>query len=97
VCVLVCVCVRVWVCVRVCVCVCVCVPIPTRIHHVVEADACREREIFIDNLLVRVHSIIEMSGPALRHGCLDSLFQVALYPEVRDESGPLGAVCVSRH
>ena len=92
-CVLVCVCVRVCVC----VCVCVCVPIPTRIHHVVEADACREREIFIDNLLVRVHSIIEMSGPALRHGCLNSLFQVALYPEVRDEGGSLGAVYVSRH
>ena len=38
-----------------------------------------EREIFIDNLLVRVHLIIEMSRPALRHGGLDSLFQVALY------------------
>ena len=40
----------------------------------------REREIFIDNLLVRVHLIIEMSGPTLRHGSLNSLFQVALYP-----------------
>ena len=39
----------------------------------------REREIFIDNLLVRVHSIIEMSRPALRHRSLNSLFQVALY------------------
>ena len=39
----------------------------------------REREIFIDNLLVRVHLIIEMSRPALRHGSLNSLFQVALY------------------
>ena len=39
----------------------------------------REREIFIDNLLVRVHLIIEMSRPALRHGNLNSLFQVALY------------------
>ena len=34
---------------------------------------------FIDNLLVRVHLIIEMSRPALRHGSLNSLFQVALY------------------
>jgi len=39
-----------------------------------------EREIFNDNLLVRVHLIIEMSKPALRHGSLNSLFQVALYP-----------------
>ena len=38
----------------------------------------REREIFIDSLLVRVHLIIEMSRPALRHGSLNSLFQVAL-------------------
>ena len=38
-----------------------------------------EREIFIDNLLVRVHLIIDMSGPALRHGRLNPLFQVALY------------------
>ena len=38
-----------------------------------------EREIFIDNLLVRVHFIIEMSRPALRHGSLNPLFQVALY------------------
>ena len=38
----------------------------------------REREIFIDNLLVRVHLIIEMSIPALRHGSLNSLFQVAI-------------------
>ena len=38
-----------------------------------------EREIFIDNQLVRVHLIIEMSRPALRHGSLNSLFQVALY------------------
>jgi hypothetical protein len=41
------------------------------------------REIFIDNLLVRVHLIIEMSRPALRHGSLDSLFQVALYLSCR--------------
>ena len=40
---------------------------------------CAEREIFIDNLLVRVHFIIEMSRPALRHGSLNSLFEVALY------------------
>ena len=39
----------------------------------------REREIFIDNLLVRVHLIIEMSRPALRHGNLSFLFRVALY------------------
>ena len=39
----------------------------------------REREIFIDNLLVRVYLIIEMSRPALRYGSLNSLFQVALY------------------
>ena len=38
-----------------------------------------DREIFIGNLLVRVHFIIETSRPALRHGSLDSLFQVALY------------------
>ena len=38
-----------------------------------------EREIFIENLLVRVHLFIEMSRPALRHGSLNSLFQVALY------------------
>ena len=38
-----------------------------------------KREIFIDNLLVRVHFIIEMSRPALRNGSLNSLFQVAVY------------------
>ena len=38
-----------------------------------------EREIFIDNLLVLVHLVIEMSRPALRHVSLNSLFQVALY------------------
>ena len=38
-----------------------------------------EREIFIDNLLVRVHLIIEMSRPALRHVSLNFLCQVALY------------------
>ena len=38
-----------------------------------------EGEIFIDNLLVRVHLLIEMSRPVLRHGSLNSLFQVALY------------------
>ena len=38
-----------------------------------------EREIFTDNLLVRVNLSIEMSRPALRHGSLNSLFQVALY------------------
>ena len=39
----------------------------------------REREIFIDNLLVRVHLIIKMSRPALRHGSVNFLFQVALH------------------
>ena len=38
-----------------------------------------QREIVLDNLPVRVHLIIEMSRPALRHGRLNSLFQVALY------------------
>ena len=38
-----------------------------------------EGEIFIDNLLVRVALIIEMSRPALRHGSLNSRFQVASY------------------
>ena len=42
-------------------------------------DLKKEREILIDNLLVRVQLIIEMSRPALRHGSLNSLFQVALY------------------
>ena len=31
-----------------------------------------EREIFVHNLLVRVHLIIEISRPALRHGSLNS-------------------------
>jgi hypothetical protein len=44
-----------------------------------ETNVHLEREISIDNLLVRVHLIIEMSRPALRHGSLNSLFQVALY------------------
>ena len=45
----------------------------------------REKEFFIDNLLVRIHSIIEMilvndfSKPALHHESLNSPFQVALY------------------
>jgi hypothetical protein len=39
----------------------------------------QEREIFIDSLLVRVHLIIEMSRPALRHGSLNSPFQIASY------------------
>ena len=38
-----------------------------------------EREIFIDNLLVRVHLLIEMRRPALRQGSLNALFQVVLY------------------
>ena len=51
------------------------------IHHFTARKAAgnQEREIFIDNLLVRVHLIIEISRPALRHGSLNSLFQVALY------------------
>ena len=53
----------------------------------------REREIFIDNLLVRVHLLIEMSRPALRYGSLNSLFQVALHlpskgPRLDPEAGP---------
>ena len=36
-----------------------------------------EKHIFIDNLLVRFHLIIEMSILALCHGSLNSLFQVA--------------------
>ena len=47
-------------------------------------EPCKEREIFIDNLLVRVHLIIEMRRPALRHGSLNSLFQVALYLPCKD-------------
>ena len=51
------------------------------------AEVCRERassllterEIFIDNLLVRVHLIIDMSRPALTHGSLNPLSQVALH------------------
>ena len=39
----------------------------------------KETETFIDNLLVRVHLIIKMSRPALHHGSLNFLFQVALY------------------
>ena len=39
----------------------------------------QQREISIDNLLVRVHLIIGMSRPALRHGNLNSLLQVASY------------------
>ena len=38
---------------------------------------CKERDILIDNLLVRVVLIIEMSRLALRHGSLKSLFHVA--------------------
>ena len=38
-----------------------------------------ERNICLDNPLVRVHLIIEMGRPALRHGNLNSLFQVSLY------------------
>ena len=40
----------------------------------------QEREFFIDNLLVRIQLNIEMIVvPALSHGSLNSLFQVALY------------------
>jgi len=39
-----------------------------------------QREFFTDNLLVRIHLIIENKNrPVLRHGSLKSLFQVALY------------------
>ena len=37
-----------------------------------------QSEYFIDNLLIRIHHIIEMfGGPASRHGSLNSLFQEA--------------------
>ena len=41
----------------------------------------KEREFFIDNLLVRIHLFIErmFSGPAVRHESLNFLSQVALY------------------
>ena len=48
----------------------------------------REREIFTDNLLVRVHFIIKMSRPALRHGSLISLFHVAPPPPSRPRPRP---------
>ena len=35
-----------------------------------------EREIFIDNLLVRVHLIIEISRPALRHGMIYMVYPI---------------------
>ena len=40
-----------------------------------------ERELFIDNLLIRypLNHRHDFSRPALRHGILNSLFQVALY------------------
>ena len=41
------------------------------------AAQARERDFFIDNILVRTH--LDFSGPVLRHGRLNSLFQVALY------------------
>ena len=49
------------------------------LHDVTTTPDTIDREIVIDNLLVRVHLNIEMSRPALRHGSLNSLFQVALY------------------
>ena len=51
-----------------------------------------EREISIDNLLVRVHSIIEMSSLALRHGSLNSLFQLAFYLPSEDLVKSKGAL-----
>ena len=51
-------------------------PVALRLHR---SLALGEREIFIDNLLVRVHLIIKMGRPALRHGSMNSLFQVVLY------------------
>ena len=41
----------------------------------------RERESFIDNLLVRIHyhRDDDFSRPALRYGSLNSFFQVAFY------------------
>ena len=55
----------------------------------------REREIFIENLLVRVHLIIETSKPALRHGSFEfpfpgSLISTFLRPDqVQDGVGAL--------
>ena len=56
-----------------------------------------EREVFIDNLLVRVHLIIEMSRPALRHGSLNSLFQAALYLPSWDTRKSLRVLLPARH
>ena len=36
----------------------------------------REREFFIDNLSVRIHLIIEKISIDLRHGSVNSLFQI---------------------
>ena len=52
---------------------------PSERRHCKASAALIEREILIDKLLVRVHFLTEMSRPALRHGGLNSLFQVALY------------------
>ena len=42
--------------------------------------ACAERVFFIDNLLVRLHFIIEMVGwTGLAYGSLDSIFQADLH------------------
>ena len=48
----------------------------------------------MDNLLVRVHLIIEMIRPALRHGSLNSLFQVASY--LPTLAAPAWGVCPER-
>ena len=58
----------------------------TRLLAALPGDRCAveeehvEREFFIDNLMVRIHSIIVMVlvDQPLRHGILNSLFQIAL-------------------
>ena len=53
-------------------------PARLKLHRVLEVllVPARERDFVIDNLLVRIHSIIEMIWWT---GSLNSLFQVALY------------------
>ena len=56
-----------------------------------------EKKIFNDNLLVRIHLIIKMSRPALRHERLNSLFQVALYLPFLDAHKSLRVLLPARH
>ena len=53
---------------------------PTRAHLTPAQAFGVQREFVVDNLLIRVHFIIEIfGGLASRHGSLNSLLQVALY------------------